>query len=66
MEAHDDESVRGDPNPPPEVGSSSGTGFYRLGANQSNASIFEDVEMAHDEVSCASCASCAAELRCCC
>jgi hypothetical protein len=25
--------------------------FYRLGANQSNASIFEDVEMAHDQVS---------------
>jgi len=27
-----------------------GPGFYRLGANQSSASIFEDVEMAHDEV----------------
>ncbi|KAG7289017.1 hypothetical protein NEMBOFW57_005378 [Staphylotrichum longicolle] len=50
MEAHDDESVRGDPGQPPEAGSSSGNGFYRLGANQSDASIFEDVEMAHDEV----------------
>ncbi|KAL2197575.1 hypothetical protein P885DRAFT_35516 [Corynascus similis CBS 632.67] len=27
-----------------------GPGFYRLGANQSSASIFEDVEMAHDEL----------------
>ncbi len=25
-------------------------GLYRLNSNQSNASIFEDVEMAHDEV----------------
>jgi len=25
-------------------------GFYRLEANYSSASIFEDVEMAHDEV----------------
>jgi hypothetical protein len=25
-------------------------GFYRLDANHSSASIFEDVEMAHDEV----------------
>lgn len=25
-------------------------GLYTLGSNQSNASIFEDVEMAHDEV----------------
>ncbi len=43
MDARDDEagSVREDAN----------RGFYRLGANQSSASIFEDVEMAHDEVS---------------
>jgi len=27
-----------------------GSGFYRLDANHSSASIFEDVEMAHDEV----------------
>ncbi len=52
MDARDDEagSVREDADP----------GFYRLGANQSSASIFEDVEMAHDEVSgimfcCAAC-----------
>ncbi len=25
-------------------------GFYRLEANHSSASVFEDVEMAHDEV----------------
>lgn len=25
--------------------------LYRLGSNQSNASVFEDVEMAHDEAS---------------
>jgi len=25
-------------------------GLYRLGANESSTSIFEDVEMAHDEV----------------
>ena len=57
MDAHDDEadSVREDAGP----------GFYRLGVNQSSASIFEDVEMAHDEVSgimfcCAACAACTA------
>jgi hypothetical protein len=27
-------------------------GFYRLEANHSSASVFEDVEMAHDEVRC--------------
>ncbi len=46
MESRDDDGggpVREDPN--------SGPGFYSLGANQSSASIFEDVEMAHDEVS---------------
>lgn len=43
MDAHDgDDGVAA-----PE---DSGPGFYRLGENQSNASIFEDVEMAHDEV----------------
>lgn len=25
-------------------------GLYRLGSNQSRSSVFEDVEMAHDEV----------------
>lgn len=25
--------------------------LYRLGSNQSSSSVFEDVEMAHDEVS---------------
>lgn len=43
-----DNSVREDPNPPVTAGHRAG--FYRLDANQSNASIFEDVEMAHDEV----------------
>ena len=28
----------------------SGRGFYRLDSNHSSASIFEDVEMAYDEV----------------
>ncbi len=36
--------------PEPEAGGSGE--FYGLGTNQSSASIFEDVEMAHDEVSC--------------
>ena len=27
-----------------------GVGLYRLDSNQSHTSIFEDVEMAHDEV----------------
>jgi cation-transporting ATPase 13A3/4/5 len=55
MAAHGNDSVHegldvGDANQVPEA-RSSGPGFYRLGTNQSNASIFEDVEMAHDEVS---------------
>ncbi|KAK0626684.1 hypothetical protein B0T14DRAFT_421988 [Immersiella caudata] len=32
------------------VGAGESQGFYRLDANHSSASIFEDVEMAHDEV----------------
>ena len=32
-----------------------GLGLYRLNSNQSSSSIFEDVEMAHDEVSLAVC-----------
>jgi hypothetical protein len=30
----------------------SSRGFYRHNSNHSSASIFEDVEMAHDEVGC--------------
>jgi hypothetical protein len=40
----------GDTNPQLEPEDGNGQ-FYRLGTNQSSASIFEDVEMAHDEVS---------------
>jgi cation-transporting ATPase 13A3/4/5 len=47
MDDHDD-AVHGDRDQTPETGH--GRGFYRLGTNQSNASVFEDVEMAHDEV----------------
>lgn len=42
-------SVREDPIQPTDTGEEA-PGFYRLGRNQSSASIFEDVEMAHDEV----------------
>ncbi|KAK4127694.1 hypothetical protein N657DRAFT_641704 [Parathielavia appendiculata] len=54
MAAHGEDSVPrdangGDPSPMPET-RNRGTGFYQLGTNQSSASIFEDVEMAHDEV----------------
>ncbi|KAI0540963.1 hypothetical protein GGR58DRAFT_458516 [Xylaria digitata] len=31
-------------------GRPNGAGLYRLGSNHSNASVFEDVEMAHDEL----------------
>ncbi|RYC55597.1 hypothetical protein CHU98_g10610 [Xylaria longipes] len=43
MDLDDNEDVapRGRPNVAP---------LYRLGSNQSNASVFEDVEMAHDEL----------------
>ncbi|KAI1754422.1 hypothetical protein F4782DRAFT_29552 [Xylaria castorea] len=43
MDVDDNEDVapRGRPNVAP---------LYRLGSNQSNASVFEDVEMAHDEL----------------
>jgi len=34
---------------PPEHGVT-GRGLYRLDSNQSSTSVFEDVEMAHDEV----------------
>jgi cation-transporting ATPase 13A3/4/5 len=53
-----DGSVREDldADQPPVAGN--GHGFYRLGRNQSSASVFEDVEMAHDEVSCRCCARC--------
>jgi hypothetical protein len=47
MNAHDDDAGGGSGREDP----GSGPGFYSLGANQSSASIFEDVEMAHDEVS---------------
>jgi hypothetical protein len=43
----------GDEFPSDHGGSSynrGGRGLYRLGSNQSSSSIFEDVEMAHDEV----------------
>lgn len=36
----------------PQTRNSSGRGFYRHNSNHSSASIFEDVEMAHDEVGC--------------
>jgi hypothetical protein len=42
----------------PAAGNGHG-GFYRLGRNQSSASVFEDVEMAQDEVSSCCCARCA-------
>lgn len=48
-----DDFARDDHPSPPDAGH--GSGFYSLNANQSSASIFEDVEMAHDQVSC-SCA----------
>ena len=39
---------------PPGAGHESrdrwGTSLYRLNSNQSNTSVFEDVEMAHEEV----------------
>ncbi|KAL2021190.1 hypothetical protein VTK56DRAFT_7377 [Thermocarpiscus australiensis] len=41
--------VREDPNQP-QPAAGHGPGFYRLEANQSTPSIFEDVEMAHDEL----------------
>lgn len=36
----------------PQTRNGSGRGFYRHNSNHSSASIFEDVEMAHDEVGC--------------
>ncbi|KAK3945050.1 vacuolar cation-transporting ATPase YPK9 [Diplogelasinospora grovesii] len=41
-----DDSAREDAPPQGQ----NGRGLYRLGSNQSSASIFEDVEMAHDEL----------------
>ncbi|KAK4156495.1 hypothetical protein C8A00DRAFT_12607 [Chaetomidium leptoderma] len=49
MDAHDDGSVREDDAIQPP-GARNVAGFYRLGTNQSSASIFEDVEMAQDEL----------------
>ncbi|KAH8167765.1 hypothetical protein CIB48_g488 [Xylaria polymorpha] len=43
MDADDNEDVA--PSRRPDVAT-----LYRLGSNQSNASVFEDVEMAHDEL----------------
>jgi hypothetical protein len=45
-----------DADQPPAAGN--GHGFYGLGRNQSTASVFEDVEMAQDEVSRCCCARC--------
>jgi hypothetical protein len=53
MEDESAENAAGAANAQPrtdENGTGSGSGFYRLNANSSSASIFEDVEMAHDEV----------------
>ncbi|AEO56383.1 hypothetical protein MYCTH_2301237 [Thermothelomyces thermophilus ATCC 42464] len=48
MEAHDGPARDAGQRLPTET--DSGSGFYRLGTNQSSASIFEDVEMAQDEL----------------
>ncbi|KAL2163138.1 hypothetical protein VTH06DRAFT_6974 [Thermothelomyces fergusii] len=48
MEAHVGSARDASQRQPPET--DSGSGLYRLGANQSSASIFEDVEMAQDEL----------------
>lgn len=55
MDQHDDSESEVAPlhrGPPLHRGSEgdNAPGFYGLGVNQSTASIFEDVEMAHDEV----------------
>ncbi|KAK4241245.1 hypothetical protein C8A03DRAFT_12498 [Achaetomium macrosporum] len=47
MDGHDD-AVRGDLDRTPDADHD--PGFYRLGTNRSSASIFEDVEMAQDEL----------------
>lgn len=53
MDDHDGEgSIRDGRGPLVDGGDGDTPGFYYQGTNPSSASIFEDVEMAQDEVSC--------------